>query len=451
MISTLITSIVALLMALALFVSTFREGVVADWAINLAWVGLVATFGLIYAELLPGGAAALCAAAFAAMAAFPTGVAHGKARVGAMGAGGAIALMVALGAAIFAANTYYDEVAKDPNLILLAGQWSALSAAITSAVAACGAGMWRRDGRAVPIAAALAIAAMLAGALTMGNLRPEIPQPGYAVELVSDGQPLRWALPGITPDALAFGFHVTLPVPAVDVLLALAILAALASAIAAFVRRDAIASWAMAAAGVSGAGGAGAILYTGFHAALPEVDRYLEYARSLGAEKKIPGRLIELGSFDVGASIYVLWIDILPDLMLIGGAALLALALAWMMREGATFPYREDDVLRRETEALDVARTAPRHWRAVASLWARDLGARAAALGWLGWVLTSLLVWRTHATYGFSTPQEWVMLGALIASTGLAMVAWRDDIWRPLAHGGIAAAIVMAVVVMGLG
>ena len=443
--TTLILSIVSTILAALVWGAASRAPRLASWVIHGAWICLVAIFALIYADIATGGAAAAAAAAAAAVAALPPSIAHGRTRTSALATGGALALSLGVVASIWSANTFYDDAVVDPNLVLVAGQWATLAASLSLAAAAAGAGVWGEEDRPRIWAPAALVTALLIGAWAIGSTRSEIVQPGYAIGLVSQGEPLRWALPSVAPGASQFGFRVTLVVKWVQWLIGLGVCGAIGASIASYLGRPRIATGLMGCAVAGAAASLGAIVVTGFSAALPDAAPYAAWAAEIGAEKKIPEALISMGGFQTGESIYVMWIDILPDIALLGTAALVALATMVGMRERGTFAWFEGAM---PTTQHEILRLAPAHWAGVSALWARDLGAKAAATTWLAWGLSGLLAWRLSSIYGFRAPSEWMLLGATIAVTGLAMIGWRDRAVARFAHATMALVLVAASVVM---
>ena len=405
-------------------------------AINASWLGLVACFVGIYAEVFYGAGPALAAAAFAALAVTPVDIKDARARQTAHGVSGSIALTLAAGAIMISANTFYKPLQVDPNLILLAGHWSAMAAALASMAGAASMAGWDKSRGFSSAGAGVVVAGMALGALLLATHRADIALHEYLVPLSSDGAHVRWALPGLTGGAKAFGFEVTQVVPGAKVLAIItAILAVFAGGVG-FFKEGAIKAWAWLGA----AGGAvvtlGVILNTGFKPRLPDQVQYYEHARTMASARGIPDRVLSMGSFDNGDNIYVLWLDILPDCLMFGGAALLAVLFFKLSKVAVS------DVKDAVNEGAPAIRVSPEPVD-ITRFWARDLAVKGAAFAMLAWMLSLLLSWRMDAVYGFGAPVEWVMLGAAIATVGAVVAAWREE-------KGVVASVLYGVSACGL-
>ena len=207
---TILAALTAVIAAVGVFTS---RSMLTRHAINASWLGLVACFFGIYFEVFFGAGAALAAAAFGALASSPVDIKDPRARYGAHGVSASIALSLGVGAVMIAANTFYKPTQADPNVILLAGQWVAMAAAMASMAGAATVAGWGKNHRFAPAGLGMLVATMAVAALLQATLRADIPINEYVVPLSSEGAHVRWALPGITGGAKGFGFEVTQVVP----------------------------------------------------------------------------------------------------------------------------------------------------------------------------------------------------------------------------------------------
>lgn len=417
---TILAALTAVIAAVGVFTS---RSMLTRHAINASWLGLVACFFGIYFEVFFGAGAALAAAAFGALASSPVDIKDPRARYGAHGVSASIALSLGVGAVMIAANTFYKPTQADPNVILLAGQWVAMAAAMASMAGAATVAGWGKNHRFAPAGLGMLVATMAVAALLQATLRADIPINEYVVPLSSEGAHVRWALPGITGGAKGFGFEVTQVVPGAKALAIVTALLAIAAGVLGRLRDVKTASWAWLATAASAVVTLGVVLKAGFGPRLPDAASYYEHARSLAGARGIPDRVLSMGSFDNGEKIYVLWLDILPDCLLFGGAALLALLLFRLSTVQSS--WRDEDIAMSVNEDAPAIRVAP-DASDITALWARDLAVRGGALAMLAWVLSLLFSWRSDAVYGFAAPAEWVILGAGLAAVGATIAAWRE-------------------------
>ncbi len=379
------------------------------WLVSAAWAGLVASMGAAFAEYAFGGGIALSAAAFAAVAALPAEL-PGKWSSVTRRTAGAVPAALGVAAVVHTANTFYVAPELDPNLVLYAGCWAALAAALTSALA--GASAAEVDPERTPTSTGLAIASLLGGAAIIGHVRGGAGSGIFSIPVSSDGAPLMWGLPESAGGAGIFGLRVEALAPNVDVALAVGAIAALALALMPLDLKKRAALAAVSALGALGA--MGALLSAGMRPTLPDVVTYTERASALGAARGVPEDLISKGAFIMGDTYSVLWVDILPALTAMLGAAALAGALALSLIRGAASGK----------ETREPGRVTPGTEQGVGDLLARDLSVRAAALVWLAWMLSALTSWGIFATYGFASPAEWTALGACMMCAGLAWAHW---------------------------
>lgn len=371
----------------------------------LPWVGLVGSFGLVSAGLLHGGGALLLCASFAvscAVSALPCSPVGS----GAIRRVSVIGLISALCAVVLAANSYFEPIVEDPNLVLFAGQWAAIAASLALAM-----GATAKDRGAARLQDVGLLATALLGTLFMGAMRHPLPGFSYAVELSSAGQHVRWALPAVTPGAPLFGFEVVQVVPFMDWLISMSLLCVLIAGGLTLLGKSARhAAPALIASALFSLLALGAVLRTGFGATLPDAAPYAAYARDLGVEQGVPEQILAMGRFEVGETIYVLWLDVLGDVALLGGSALLALLVASSLLSRAT------------QDALPEPAGANTRHRAL-----REFGLYAAGLCWVGFVLALLINWRIHSVYGVGSVTEWVMMGACLLGSGGALLAWSPQ------------------------
>jgi hypothetical protein len=401
------------------------------WTASAAWAGLVASMGAAFGEVAFGGAVALAAAAFAAAAALPAELpAPWRART--FGVAAAAPVVLGVAAIVQAANTFFVTPEPDPNLVLYAGCWAALAAALISALA--GASAAEVDPERAPTSTGIAIASLFGGAAIIGHARGGAGSGVFSIPITSDGAPLMWGLPESAGGAGIFGLRVEALAPGVDAALALGAVAALALAVAPvdLKKRSALAAGSAFAA----LGALGALLSAGMRPELPDAAAYAERASALGAARGVPDDLIAQGAFIMGETYSVLWVDILPALTAMLGALALSGALAYSLRRGASGGK----------EARPPGRVTPDTAQGVGDLLARDLSVRAAALAWLAWMLATLTSWGVFSSYGFASPAEWTALGACMLCAGLAWAHWatRGAARRAL-PGLIAATLVLTV------
>ena len=384
--------LISLLMAALIWAPSGRGQHFGAVVSALVWGGFVISFAALSAGWVHGPGALLATASFAACLAL-TAVSEPRARWPEVTRQGSVfGVALALCATVLVANTYAQAPTPDANLILIAGQWAALGAALVYSALALGA--------ATPRALMMWPLAALLGALWLGASRASTPTPealAYAVRLSSEGEVLRWALPALTPSAPSFAFDVTQRVPGAPLALLVSLGATAAGALLPNLRLRRLSLW-LGALGALGA--LGLILWTGFHAALPDPAPYAEHAYALGLERSIPERVLEMGAFTQGVTVSVRWVDVLPDLGLLSAAA------AWLAI-AASFTPREEEA---RSEALQIAPWLER----LASLLA------------VAWVLGLIVNWRVHAIYGVGSATEWTLLGAAIVAAGGALIASRS-------------------------
>lgn len=419
MIETMIMTIVALLMALVLVVTGGLLGH-KMWFTrlgNVAWLGLAASFGLLSMESMHGVASLLATASLASSCMLTT---VEREAWGGVRLGGVIAIVLGLCGVILAANSYYDPVVPDRNLVLFAGQWGALAACVVAALMAAS-----HDERGESWSAGVMIALLAGGALWMGNMRSDLPGWGYAVELTSGNHPVRWVLPAVTPGASSFSFEVTQRVSNVEWALVWSALSGLAGAVLSLMGNRKGAKFCNVSAVAAGAVSLGLVLWAGFHATLPDIAAYTAYAYEVGVEKGIPEQVLAMGGFDYGETIYVLWLDVLGDVGLLAGVVLFGLFGA----------YRQH------------TQSEPEHGTSDAPM-ARLFCARAAGLLWMGWILGLFINWRLHAIYGVGSATEWTLLGAAIVASGASVLTLMNESPRLQRVGYLCVMLAIVLVVV---
>lgn len=397
-----ITSLIVSVLMLALG-GFFRENKRLYQGIGFVpWIGLVGAFGLVSAGLLHGGGALLLCASFA-VSCVVSAIPSSTAGSGAIRRVSVIGLITSLCAVVLAANSYFEPTVDDPNLVLFAGQWSVLAASL-----ALGMGATKGDGSGARLQDVGLLLTMLLAALFMGTMRNPLPGFAYAVELSSAGQHVRWALPAVTPGAPLFGFEVVQQVPWMDwIVYANMVCALVAGGLCVLGNRSKQAAFAFLGSALCSLLALGAVLRAGFGATLPEAAPYAAYARDLGVEQGVPEQILALGRFDLGDTIYVLWLDVLGDVALFGGSALLALLVA--------------------STLLSRANASPEHAHLEAPIGQkglREFTLYGAGLCWMGFALALVINWRVHAIYGVGSATEWVLVGACLLSTSGAILAW---------------------------
>jgi hypothetical protein len=372
-------------------------------AINGAWAGLAMAMGAIWAEQATGGAAALAVAALAAVAALPTAGAavarHQAARTGV-----APALTLGLAAVIWAANTTLEPLPGAEAPLLLAGQWGALGAGLTLAWSAAGQGaVWAALG-------------LLGGAALWGNTRAGAPDQGFAMALSTQGGPVYYGLPIELGGANVLGIPVAVQVPQLNGLLAALALMALASLV---VRPQRHRLWLLISAGAMV--GAGLVLWTGMHPALPDAEAYKAWASALAAERKLPDQAIARLGLQHTGQVFVRWVEVLPTL-----SALVALALTGI---GLSRP----------------AQAAPS-----SALLARDWLVRAVALIGLSVASGMFVAWRQLGAWGTGAPGEWIALGLALVGVGGLMTVWRAGDTARRHFTGVWVALCVAAILAAL-
>lgn len=399
---TLAMTIYALVVAILLWVSggfLGKEGLFQKFS-WLSWLGLVASFGLLSTQHIHGGGALLLSASIAAscvMASVPARWWMAVQRVG------VVAVILGICSVILTANAYYEPVIPDRNLILFAGQWSVLAAGISAALAAVA-----NDRKAGALLGSGVIATALVGAVAMGNMRYALPGFKYVVELSSGDGIVRWMLPSVTPGASLFNLPVTQVVEGVQwVLLGAAVLALVAGAAYVFARKAKQSSVIYGMGGLASFVALGQILWSGFNARLPEMKPYSAFAQELGKEQGVPEQILNMGRFQLGETIYVLWLDVLGDMGLVGAAGLMAVVLAF--------------ALRKESDSTESLAGEEEH------SFLREMSLYTAGLTWLAWMLSTFLNWRIHAIYGVGSATEWSMLGGALLATGGAILVWHSS------------------------
>lgn len=418
---TLTLAIAALVIATLTWLAAMtHKTTVTRWTINAAWLGVAAGFAGIYLEYTPGVAAAIATAALAAVAALPATIDALDIKTPSVALGSIPGLVLGAIATSLAANSLDATPYLDQNMILFAGQWASLAVVLTLIFSAIGA--TSASSKKPSLTGSALLTSSIAGAaLLLGSSRTSIPEFAYSIALYSDGKPVKWALPAVTGNAPNFSFEVTLPIDGAHYLLIIAAAVALIAGVVSVIKPRASAStWLLGVTGLCAAVTAGVIVSAGMSATLPEVSVYLKHATELGLNNGIPERILDLGGFVHGDTLSVRWVDILADLGLLSAAALTALTA---MRFSLGHTPNTDDQAKPTIESTK--RTWPVDIEELGALWGRDLVLRAASINWLVWILALLTNWRVHATYGYASANEWVALGAAIASSGLCVFSWR--------------------------
>lgn len=450
MIQTLVCSSLTLALAIVMWGAAWLK---PAWmgALNIAaWVGLVGCMIALYFGALPGPAAALAAAGLGALAISATARTSALLKP-ALSAG--LSVGVALGlASVVLASLPQPADAQPEGLLLYAGQWAALAAALAACAQAAGFSSWRlRDARATiePASIGLIVAGLMGGLYLLGSLRANLPSQAYNVALSSETGAVYWGLAPGQGGANALGLRVTLEIAALNPMLTITGALALVSVFLGARQRWTSCARLWAVTAVSALASLGVLLQAGFSPTMPDQAAYLAYAKVVGAELQIPERAVEAGGFIHGKQLFVLWSTILPEITALSLAALLCIsmmALAWSARS-TTF---HDERLGETPAASLPKRLEPQGLEALGALFSRDMMVRAAILLWLGWFLGLLVTWKMQAVYGLASPNEWISLGLAILASGLVCMMFSAPKALVRLVPGIVASLIVIFVLSSL-
>lgn len=453
MIQTLVATSLTLALALVMWFSAWFK---PAWmgALNItAWVSLVGCMVALYFGALPSPAAALAAAGLGALAVSASARTSALAKP-ALSAGLAVGIALAI-ASIVLASLPQPADAQPDGLLLYAGQWAALAAALAACAQAAGFSSWRqRDARETlePAAIGLIVVGLMGGLYLLGSLRANLPSQAYNVFLSSETGAVYWGLSPGQGGANALGLRVTLEIAALNPLLILTGGLALAS-----VFLGARQSWTncarlWAASAVGALASLVVLLQAGFSPQLPDLAAYLAYAKVVGAELQIPERAIEAGGFIHGKQLFVLWSTILPEITALSLAALLCIS---MMALALKAKSASSTSAQRELFGLTPApgspkRLEPQSLEALGALFSRDMMVRAGVLLWLAWFLGVLVTWKMQAVYGLASPNEWISLGLAIFASGLVCMMFSAPKSLVRLVPGIVASLIVIFVLSSL-
>ncbi len=411
-------------------------------AAAVGWIGVLGGAIGIYTANLAGLGTLVGTAACAGLAVLPMGMRLAAARDVATAVGGVVPLVA--GILAIAVGTQIHGTPSGA-LLLYAGHWGALGAALVSALIA--AALSAGDGwseapaaqqpvrRTLGLGLGLAIAALCFGAYLIGAMRggPEGLQ--WSVPLVSSGGMVTWQIPpspqlpqGLWLDAVA---DVSWLAP----LLIAAAVVAVATGVATLFdasKRASVAGWL--ATGVASLAGVAGLLQARGAAKLPDAGVYRDTATSIMSDVQNARALAQQGQFVATDGVHVTLASIAPELGMLVVATLLA-ALA------VVFAYRRAWPGEAQREP----------GRAIMSLYARDYAYRAVVLGWLSWLLATLIHWNEFGAVGFGSPAEWSAVGALAVMTGVLLAGWSrsrrrvESVGRQLAPGILAAVLVLGI------
>lgn len=401
-----------------------------------AWLGLVASVLGVYCGVLLGISGALCVCVCAALVALPRSIADPDVRRSSLLFGGGWVLVFACIAVAFAGNTVYEEVEADEHLMLFSAMWALMSALMTMLYSALGASVWRSGTRSTSSAGVcVAVCASWVALALLGALRSGVPVRHFAIPLMLDGEPLMWMLPEQFGGSLTLGFEVTRAAVGVFEVLAASVLALIVVVWRTARKEEAhhkIWLWPVGC----GLFALALIVYSAMSHVEPKAVSYMEHARVLGGLRRIPEEIVAQGGFATGQHMYVLWIDILPDMAL--GLLGVVLCASWMRMKPKPKYTKVEEHKSRRLERVGV-------------LYARDLLVRACATMWMAWLLSMLTVWNMHASYGRASAHEWSTVGLLLWMTGLLLVAWGGTSGVRRLLVAVMIASMLCVIALGLG
>lgn len=420
-------SIIALVLSVTLVVGTIFDVSWAKHLNTLSWLGLVGFMGCIYFDVLGGFGAALIATAFGALVAIPQGVRNPTLRRSMGLAGLTVPVALSIAAVVFASTPQGDPAStlNGDDILIYAGHWAALAACLTCALSAVGAGRVGDTPRPQNIGLGLSVLGLLGALFIMGTLRADVPTDAYTLPLSSAQGALYWGLDPKHGGESVIGLRATTTAIVVYPMLGLMAFLAFMSAVAPpFIRRPKLQFLAWGSVCVVALATLGALIYAGFNPTLPAIEAFVAQAQVVGAQMRVPPEIIVQGHLPEIKSIFVMWTDILPDLIILSSIALLT---------GLT--------------AILYARPSPQEPSApgLGGLYARDFMVRASMLAWLAWFLGMLASWKMHAVYGFASPSEWSYLGFAILTSGLT---WMGFARQPRLNPVLPALAVVAIVLI---
>lgn len=458
----MITALLVLLCGVVLFGATVADRRrVVEGAVNLAWLGLALCMGAIYLGKLPGFSGALSVAALASMVVLPVYVRQRWVWASGVCFGAVIPVALALGGVALASRVV--EASTPDNLLLLAGQWATLAAAITAAMSAVGLSAWRHREHKGHLYVAVAargvtfvIVAACASLALAGWLRSDVPTWDWSMPLhVAQGRAM-WGLPESMGGPRTFGLRVAMPVDeGVPLLIAIALLALGASLMhyelrPKLGRQRTAAAWALTL--VATLITVGVVLYHGQSPELPDAAPYLAWASGAARAKGLPDAVLAQAAFSAApAELRVRWATLAPEAFLITLLVGLIGVTTWLVARRHMHPLRDFDHDEPVADAKAAAqRLLPADGAHLGSLHARDMLVRAAALLWVSWTLGNLVTWRLHGAYGLASPVEWITLGLTLVVTGLTILTWSGSSRVQLELRRTTPALVVSLILLGL-
>ena len=401
-------SILALVLSVALVVGTVLDLRATKHLNVLSWLGLVGFMCAIYFDAVSGVGAALIAACFGALVALPQGVQNPTLRQSTTAAGLSVPVMLGLTALVFASTPQGRAAGalKSDDILIYAGHWAALAACLTCALSAVGAGRIFSDRRVQNAGLGLSVLGLVGALVVLGALRADLPADAYALPLSSPEGALFWGLDPKHGGASVIGLRATTSAGAVFPMLGLMGALALVGAISVpFLRKARAQAILWGGLSALSLGTLGALLYAGFSPSLPSSEAFTSHAQAVGAQMGVPKNIVAQGHLPAIKSIFVMWTDILPDIALLSGIAVLTGLVAVLYLRTSDEPLAQE----------------------VGSLYARDFMVRASMLAWLAWFLGMLASWKMHAVYGFASPSEWSALGFAVLTSGLAWMGFERN------------------------
>ena len=406
-------------------------------SVIVGWLGVLGGALGIYFGELSGLGTLIGTAACGGLAILPLGMKLRAGRIFAAPIGAALPLVAgALGLALQVDIAGGNSGA----LILYAGHWGTLAAALVAALVASALASsegWGADaGRKTPgMSLGLATAALTGGAYLIGGLRGGPEGTGWSLPLASDAGGVTWQVPasaglpqGLWLDVVAeLGWMGPLLIAGA----AVSLLTAAATRFDAGRRASALGWFVGAAASLAGFVG---LLTSRTNVQLPDAAAYKNTASTLLGDVEGAKMLLEQGRFVTEGDLFVPLGAIAPELVMLGVATVVG-ALAGAFALKSCWPGDAGDEPRRTAMALH----------------ARDYALRAIILGWLSWLLVTLIHWSHFGAVGAGSPAEWNAVGILAAATGLLLVSWTrrnsrlDGFVREVVPGLIFALLIVGV------
>lgn len=381
-----------------------------------SWLGIVSpvvallALGLAYL-LAANEGAILLFAGFVAVLALPPGLDDSAGRRAALVAA-SVPVGVMVGVAVAMDTPALAISMRVESLLWTAqiGSWLAMATALVAAGVLAEGSLGRRStGGAVSVG--LAIWAAMGAMVAVGMQRAQMVDDLMGLPLVSEGHPVVWSIPTVLAAS-----ELEIPVVAgagelAMITIAVGLLTALA-VVGTSLQKTKMALFGWAGSALTSLSGLAYLFGVGTGGGaqqLPDAQPYERLGSTWLQARDLPTWLADEGAFETGTSVEIATTALIPEILALSTAALLALVMfgsLWLRRD--------------KGDALTTVNSSR------GALAGRDYFVRALMFGMMGWVLGLVLAWENLGAAGILAPMEWLGASVLMAGVGLLLIGWRS-------------------------